>query len=72
MAERTAGESLTRVRLKAMVASLFRPARGSLPGWLANAALGAAVFEAYGWVSDLDDADILARLLRLNLDREPA
>jgi hypothetical protein len=31
--------------------------------------LDAAVFVAYGWPVDLDDAAILARLLALNLER---
>ena len=41
------------------------------PTWLAtaHADLDAAVFAAYGWPSDIPDADILARLLALNLDR---
>ena len=41
------------------------------PTWLANAHadLDAAVFAAYGWPTDLPDADILERLLALNLDR---
>ena len=41
------------------------------PTWLdqAHAALDAAVFAAYGWPADLDDTDILERLLALNLDR---
>jgi hypothetical protein len=44
------------------------------PTWLANAhaALDAAVLAAYGWPPDTDDADILSRLLALNLQREPA
>ncbi len=44
------------------------------PAWLANAheALDAAVLAAYGWPSELADEEILARLLTLNLDREPA
>jgi hypothetical protein len=44
------------------------------PSWLANthAALDRAVFAAYGWPADLADADILGRLLDLNLAREPA
>lgn len=46
------------------------------PTWLENAheALDAVVFEAYGWPErprDLADAEILARLLALNLEREP-
>ena len=42
--------------------------------WLANAhtILDAAVFDAYGWPTDLPDQEILARLLALNLQREPA
>jgi len=41
------------------------------PAWLANAhrALDTAVAAAYGWPADLDDADLLARLLALNLSR---
>ena len=44
------------------------------PTWLANAhaSLDAAVLAAYGWPADLPDDEILARLLALNLDREPA
>jgi hypothetical protein len=44
------------------------------PTWLINAhgKLDAAVFDAYGWPTDLADQDILARLLELNLSREPA
>ncbi|CAG1016738.1 hypothetical protein ANAEL_05803 [Anaerolineales bacterium] len=41
------------------------------PAWLDNAhkKLDAAVFAAYGWPVDLNDDDILARLLALNLER---
>ena len=41
------------------------------PQWLADshAALDAAVAAAYGWPADLPDADILERLLALNLAR---
>jgi type II restriction/modification system DNA methylase subunit YeeA len=41
------------------------------PTWLDNAhrKLDAAVFEAYGWPSDLSDEDILSKLLTLNLER---
>jgi hypothetical protein len=44
------------------------------PTWLehAHTALDAAVFAAYGWPADLPDEEILARLLTLNLEREPA
>lgn len=44
------------------------------PTWLVNAhaALDAAVFAAYGWSDQLSDSEILARLLELNLQREPA
>jgi hypothetical protein len=44
------------------------------PTWLVNAhaALDAAVFDAYGWSGALTDSEILARLLALNLQREPA
>ncbi len=43
------------------------------PTWLANlhAKLDAAVFAAYGWPTDINDEDILERLLTLNLAREP-
>jgi hypothetical protein len=42
------------------------------PTWLANAhrKLDEAVFAAYGWPADLDDAEVLSRLLALNLERE--
>ena len=41
------------------------------PTWLANAhaILDAAVADAYGWPPDLPDAEILERLLALNLER---
>jgi type II restriction/modification system DNA methylase subunit YeeA len=41
------------------------------PTWLDNAhrALDEAVFAAYGWPSDLTDAQILERLLALNHER---
>ena len=41
------------------------------PTWLQNAhaALDAAVAAAYGWDADIDDQEILARLLALNLQR---
>jgi type II restriction/modification system DNA methylase subunit YeeA len=41
------------------------------PTWLDNAhrKLDEAVFAAYGWPADLSDADLLARLLALNLER---
>ena len=41
------------------------------PTWLdhALATLDAAVFDAYGWPADLPDAEILERLLALNLER---
>ena len=41
------------------------------PTWLhnAHAALDAAVSQAYGWPADLADAEILERLLALNLER---
>jgi len=44
------------------------------PTWLANAqhALDEAAFAAYGWPADLAGEEILARLLELNLSREPA
>jgi len=44
------------------------------PTWLANAhaTLDGAVLDAYGWPADLPDDEILARLLALNLEREPA
>jgi hypothetical protein len=45
-----------------------------LPTWLANAHddLDRAVLAAYGWPPDLPGDEILARLLALNLEREPA
>jgi hypothetical protein len=41
------------------------------PTWLDNAhtALDRAVLDAYGWPHDLNDDELLARLLALNLDR---
>ncbi len=44
------------------------------PTWLAHAhaALDAAVLDAYGWPADLADDELLARLLELNLERDPA
>jgi hypothetical protein len=44
------------------------------PTWLANAhrRLDEAVFVAYGLSPDLSDDEILAKLLELNLRREPA
>ncbi len=41
------------------------------PTWLANfhATLDAAVADAYGWPAGLADAEILERLLALNLQR---
>ena len=41
------------------------------PAWLANAhaTLDAAVAAAYGWPASLPDAEILERLLALNLER---
>jgi len=44
------------------------------PAWLANAhaALDAAVAAAYGWPADIEEDDAMARLLALNLQREPA
>ena len=44
------------------------------PTWLqhAHAAVDAAVLAAYGWSPDLTAEEVLARLLALNLEREPA
>ena len=44
------------------------------PTWLANAhaELDHAVLAAYGWPADLPGGEILARLLALNLEHEPA
>ena len=44
------------------------------PTWLANihARLDAAVAGAYGWPADLGDAELLERLLALNLERAGA
>ena len=43
------------------------------PAWLehAHAALARAVVAAYGWPADLPVEDLLARLLALNLERDP-
>ena len=44
------------------------------PAWIehAHAALDSAVLAAYGWPADFPTGDLLARLLDLNLSREPA
>ena len=44
------------------------------PTWLGHAhnTLDAAVAAAYGWLVDLEDQDILGRLLALNLERAAA
>ena len=44
------------------------------PTWLENihARLDAAVADVYGWLADLADAEILERLLALNLERAGA
>jgi hypothetical protein len=44
------------------------------PAWLESAHkdLDEAVAAAYGWPADLSDDEILAKLLELNLSREPA
>lgn len=43
------------------------------PTWLrqAHVRLDRAVFEAYGWDSSIEDAEVLARLFRLNSERIP-
>jgi hypothetical protein len=44
------------------------------PAWLdlAHRKLDQAVLDAYGWPHDLNDDDLLARLLALNLERAAA
>ena len=44
------------------------------PNWLelAHKRLDRAVFAAYGWPQGIDDEEILARLLALNLERAGA
>jgi hypothetical protein len=44
------------------------------PAWLgqAHAVLDRAVLDAYGWPRDMADEQMLARLLEINLAREPA
>ena len=44
------------------------------PTWLAQAhdRLDGAVLDAYGWAHDICEEDLLAELLALNLEREPA
>ena len=41
------------------------------PGWLqqAHRRLDGAVFAAYGWDTEMSDDDLLAALLKLNLER---
>jgi len=43
----------------------------AMPSWLhdAHAALDHAVLTAYGWPTDIPNADLLVRLLDLNLER---
>ena len=58
-------------------ASLVEVVHNQRPTGLVNAhrVLDAAVFAAYGWPEPpekLSDAEILPRLLKLNLEREPA
>jgi hypothetical protein len=42
------------------------------PCVVAHATLDRAVLASYGWPADLPDDEIVARLLALNLEREPA
>jgi hypothetical protein len=44
------------------------------PTWLdlAHRKLDEAVFAAYGWQQAASDEDVLAKLLELNLERQPA
>jgi type II restriction/modification system DNA methylase subunit YeeA len=44
------------------------------PTWLvlSHGTLDQAVFDAYGWPTNIGDGEILERLLALNFDREPA
>lgn len=50
------------------------PVYNERPAWLSNAhcRLDVAVFTAYCWPADLADDEILAKLLELNLGRQPA
>lgn len=61
--------SLTHLRQRTLTNLYNEP-----PTWLQHAheRLDEAVFAAYGWPADLSDGQILARLLELNLSREPA
>jgi hypothetical protein len=49
----------------------LRPTSPKCPTWLAQAheRLDVAVLAAYGWPTDIDHEDLLARLLDLNLAR---
>ena len=64
-----AGVSATELR-KRTLTNLYN----QRPTWLdnAHARLDAAVAETYGWPADLPDAEILERLLALNLERAEA
>ena len=69
--EPAGGLALSQIELKKRTLTNLYNQR---PTWLANAhaALDAAVFDAYGWSGEMPDSEILARLLELNLQREPA
>jgi type II restriction/modification system DNA methylase subunit YeeA len=58
----------------ALVARTLTNLYNARPSWLVNvhAALDAAVLAAYGWPADLAADEVLARLLALNLEHEPA
>ena len=58
-------------RLKGDAKTTLTSLYNQRPAWLANAhaALDAAVAAAYGWPAELADAEILERLLALNLER---
>jgi len=47
------------------------PGAGKVGLCMAHERLDAAAFAAYGWETPLEDKELLARLLALNLVREP-
>ena len=65
---------MTKLNIQGEHAAAFMSAACSDRQWLelAHRRLDEAVFAAYGWSPDLTDGEILAKLLELNLSREPA
>lgn len=69
----SAGAARCRMRQRVGEAHLDQPLqRATHLGGQRHRRLDEAVFAAYGWPADLTDDEILAKLLELNLGREPA